>query len=100
MKSNLQVRHRYLVIALLITFSCSQSPVLEGFDIEKWQRDKYGCNKERLVLANEVMERKDELVELGQNEITAVLGKPNRHELYSRNKKAFVYFMIYWNNKV
>jgi hypothetical protein len=74
-------------------FSCSQKPILQGFDSQKWQEDANGCNSHRIALADEVLHRKAELVGLGQNEIVEIFGKPNRHELYSRNKKAFVYFV-------
>jgi hypothetical protein len=85
--------NRILPIALLFALACSQSPVLSGFNSDKWQADADGCNGQRTALVVEVINRKSELAGLGQNDIRAVLGKPNRHELYSRNKKAFVYFV-------
>ena len=85
--------NKLLALALILILSCSNEPVLQGFDSQKWQADKGGCDKQRIALADEVVNRKDELLALNQNEITAVFGKPDRHELYSRNKKAFVYFV-------
>lgn len=85
--------NKVLALALLIIISCNQDPILDGFDSQKWQADRDGCDKQRITLTDEVVSRKDELLGLNQNEIAAVFGKPNRHELYSRNKKAFVYFV-------
>ena len=85
--------HKILPLLLLVILSCTGEPILDGFDSQKWQEDINGCNKERIELADEALNRKAELVGLGQNEIIEVFGKPNRHELYSRNKKAFVYFV-------
>lgn len=77
----------------MVIFSCSQKPILQGFDSQKWQEDADGCNSQRKEQADEVLNRKAELVGLGQNAIVEIFGKPNRHELHSRNKKAFVYFV-------
>ena len=79
-----------IVIFLL---SCSAEPLLKGFNSEKWQGDELGCNNQRLELVDEIKNRKAELVGLSENEISSILGKPNRHELYSRNKKAYVYYI-------
>lgn len=85
--------NKILVLALLVLISCNQDPILAGFDSQRWQADRDGCDKQRISLTDEVINRKDELMGLNQNEITAVFGKPDRHELYSRNKKAFVYYV-------
>ena len=81
------------ILSLLFIFSCSQDPVLEGFDSQRWQADAEGCDGKRLAQVDEIDNRKAELVGLGQKELIEVFGKPDRHELYSRNKKAFIYFL-------
>ena len=85
--------NKLLGLVVLVIVSCNQEPILDGFDSQKWQTDKGGCDKQRIALADEVVNRKDELLGLNQNEIAVVFGKPDRHELYSRNKKAFVYYV-------
>ena len=85
--------HNILFFALLVFLSCGQEPILDGFDSRAWQADADGCNRQRIALADEIVNRKTELVGLSQNDLIEVFGKPNRHELYSRNKKAFVYFI-------
>lgn len=47
----------------------------------------------RASLVEDLVNRKEDLFGHGQKDIIGVLGKPNRHELYARNKKAFVYFI-------
>jgi hypothetical protein len=85
--------NKLLLLTLMVFFSCSKQPILPGFDSQKWQDDADGCDSQRIQLVDEVLNRKAELAGLGQNEIVEIFGKPNRHELYSRNKKAFVYFV-------
>lgn len=85
--------NKLLSLVLLLILSCISEPILQGFDNQRWQADEGGCDKQRIILADEIINRKAELEGLNQNEITAIFGKPNRHELYSRNKKAFVYFV-------
>jgi len=94
MKINLQVSNRYLfAFIFLFLLSCNPASILEGFDSQQWKADEDGCNNQRMELIDEIISRKAELQGLSQNEITGVLGKADRHELYSRNKKAFVYFV-------
>ncbi len=84
---------RFLLLALLLITSCTGKPLLPGFNSRQWQADTAGCQGYRAGLAKELINRKNELAGSSQNDITALLGKPDRHELYSRNKKAFVYFI-------
>lgn len=82
------------IIVLFITLSCSgNTELLSGFNKSDWQEDKMGCNGRRNQIIDELMARKVEITGLGQEDITAVLGKADMHELYSRNKKSFTYFL-------
>jgi len=85
------VRHRIVIFILFFIVGCIPKTALKGFDSSAWKNDANGCNGIRKVLVDEIINRKDELVGLGQEDIFNTLGKPNRHELYSRHKKAFVY---------
>ena len=85
--------NKLLALALILILSCSNEPILQGFDSQRWQDDADGCHRQRIELAEEVLSRKAELVGLNENEIAGIFGKPDRHELYSRNKKAYVYFI-------
>jgi len=89
----MQMYKNLLVISFLFMLSCNPGAELQGFDSQRWQEDENGCNGQRIELADEIINRKSEIMGLNENEISAVFGKPNRHELYSRNKKAYVYFI-------
>ncbi len=85
--------NKYLILIIFLLLGCGQGFKLDGFDQEKWQLDVDGCNLDRLTMTDSIMARKSALIGLSQNEIIDVFGKPSRLELYSRNKKAFVYFI-------
>ncbi|MEN8249654.1 MAG: hypothetical protein ABFS32_12035 [Bacteroidota bacterium] len=78
---------------LIVMGACSSTPEIEGFDNNHWQNDSHGCDGVRLKQAEILINHRDELIGENQREITNLLGKPNRHELYSRSKKAFIYFL-------
>lgn len=84
----------YLLFVAIASVSCSEKDLLPGFNSEAWKNDENGCLGERTSLVDDIINRKSELTSLGQEDIVSVLGKPDRHELYSRNKKAFVYFVL------
>lgn len=86
------MRHYSLVLIFLV-ISCSGGPGLIGFDAQRWKEDIMGCKEDRLVLIDQLMERKSELTGLGQEEVVELIGKPDMHELYSRNKKSFTYYL-------
>ena len=93
-KSNTQVSvSKFFSISAIVLFACTSKFSLDGFNSSEWVVDKDGCNNKRVGLVEDIMDNKDELLGHGQNDIVDILGKPNRHELYSRNKKAFVYFV-------
>lgn len=93
MQIKYQVLNKYLILIIFLSLGCGQGFKLEGFDQEKWQLDVDGCNLDRPSMADRLIERKSELIGRSQNEIIDLFGKPSRLELYSRNKKAFVYFI-------
>ena len=85
--------NRLVIVTIISLFSCNTELLFDGFDSAKWKEDALGCNMVRVNLTDEIISRKAELFGLSENEISSIFGKPNRHELYSRNKKAYVYFI-------
>lgn len=72
--------------------SCTSGSLdLNNFDEALWQADEFGCNGDRMEMVNNLESVKDELKGLNQNDIVALLGKPERHELYKRSQKFFYY---------
>ena len=86
------MRFSSLFVILLLT-SCSETSRLSDFDRQNWIMDAGGCNTIRVSLIDDLMSRKAEITGLGQEEVVELLGKPDMHELYSRNKKSFTYFI-------
>lgn len=81
------------LFGLLLLFNCSpqEKTELTDFDNEAWIADAEGCKNVRLGLIENLIGVKDELKGLNQNEIVALIGKPDRHELYKRSQKFFYY---------
>jgi len=85
--------HKLKLIIFYLSFliSCSSPVDIDNFDKDKWSGDEYGCRGVRKHMVDNLLEQKNELEGLTQTEILAVLGKPDRHELYKRNQKFFIY---------
>ena len=81
-----------LGVFCLLFVACSSDQLdLKNFDEAKWQADEFGCNHARLEMIDDLKSVKDKLKGLNQNEVTELLGKPERHELYKRSQKFFYY---------
>ena len=90
---------KYLILLSTITFlSCNRSPELNGFDQDKWQSDTEGCKGYRTTLIDTLLQQKDQLHGLSQNQIGQFLGKADKHELYERSQKFFIYNVEPGNN--
>lgn len=76
---------------IILSSSCSTTPVLEDFDVESWKTDKNGCNKKRIELADQLISQKDKLLSLDEMEMVTAIGKPDRHEIYKRSEKFYYY---------
>ena len=87
------VKSLIVLIMLAWSMSCGQTDRLIGFDTTTWEHDEYGCEHKRAALATELMTRKDELLGLNTKEVTSLLGKPDRIELYKRSQRFLVYFI-------
>jgi outer membrane protein assembly factor BamE (lipoprotein component of BamABCDE complex) len=83
----------FLLSALVLLLACSQSNELDQFNSDAWIADTNGCNNTRAALIQPLLDNKAALEGLGQEAIKDILGSPDRHELYSRNKKAFIYYV-------
>ncbi len=78
------------LFSLIFCFSCYKTPKIEGFDSNNWNIS-ISCDKDRLEEGNVLIKNEALLLTSNQNEIQALLGNPNEHELYSRNQKFFYY---------
>lgn len=87
------MRYSLIFSLVMISIACSSPQEIDGFASDQWINDPMGCKSERNNLIKNLMDHKAEISGLGQEEIIAVLGKPDKHELYSRNKKSFTYYL-------
>jgi len=83
---------RYLFIGLVLIFGCNSNVEdLKNFNEQTWMADSNGCEGQRLEMIDELVQVQEQLRGLSQTELTKLLGKPDRHELYKRSQKLFYY---------
>lgn len=91
------LNYRTLYFASLLFFilaSCGKPlPSIEKIDLEKWKNDKWGCLKDRSKALPELVNQKEKLKGLSQDDIVKLLGRPDTNELYKRNQKFFYYYL-------
>lgn len=84
----------FLVFGLLIILSgCNKKLDISNFDEEAWKADKMACQNTRHTLENNLLAAKSELIDLSQQDIVGVLGKPEMQELYTRGQKFYIYHL-------
>jgi hypothetical protein len=88
-------KFRLTIICFLIVLvnSCTKTPDLKGFDLEKWKSDKGGCNGIRISQLADLKALKQELKGVSSNDIMTLFGAPDIQRLSERNQEYFVYFM-------
>lgn len=80
-------------ILFLICFSCADIPEIENIDFNKWKDDKDACNQYRIKVVDNLISQKDKLKGLSQNEMIKLLGTADKHQLYERSQKFFIYYL-------
>jgi len=83
----------FIVLALTAGACGKPLPTLEGIDMKQWKDDKNGCHHFREKLIDTLTSQKDKLKGLSEDDIIALLGRPDQNELYKRNEKFFKYFL-------
>lgn len=73
--------------------SCSNLPELENIDLNKWKEDKDACNEYRIDVVENLLSQKEKLKGLSQNEMINILGTADKHQLYERSQKFFIYYL-------
>jgi hypothetical protein len=68
-------------------------PTLEGIKLTQWKDDKNGCNHYREKLIDTLISQKDKFKGLSEDDVIALLGRPDQNELYKRNEKFYKYFL-------
>ena len=74
--------------------SCRKEAVqIENFSAQAWANDAQGCQGQRLGQVPTLQSSFEQLKGLNQQAVVALLGQPDKHELYRRNQKFFFYFV-------
>lgn len=85
---------KLFLLSVLLAVSCDRPlPTLEGVDASRWKEDKNGCLAFRRNMSEAIEKEKEKLLALNELQITTLLGKPDQHELYTRNQKFYYYFI-------
>lgn len=85
---------RSLSAILLVLFGCGKStPALDNLDLEQWKKDKNACGTYRTHTLETLSGQKEKLLALKETQVVALLGRPDRNELYKRNQKFFYYYL-------
>ena len=85
---------KHSVIPLLFLFACGKDlPSFEGIDLQAWRDDKQACRGTRSSTMEVMENQAQKFLSLSEQEVIALLGKPDENELYKRNQKFFYYFI-------
>lgn len=82
-----------LLCAAMALSGCNKKLEISNFDAEAWKADKMACLNKRQSLGNNLLEAKSELLELTQQDIIDLLGRPEMQELYTRGQKFYIYHL-------
>ena len=89
----------FLKIFILLLFSivfatgCFYNSSITGIDLEEWKKDKMGCLGKREYFLDTLMAQKESLKRFYERDITYILGRPDKQELYNRGQKIFIYYV-------
>ncbi|MCS6821465.1 MAG: hypothetical protein NZ551_06310 [Microscillaceae bacterium] len=83
---------------VLAPFACTAEISIPEFDSKSWINDKNGCKGDRQKQIFILQRYKDKLLKASQNQILALLGKPDAVNLGDRTQKFYIYY--YANAKV
>ena len=83
-----------IILLLLFCASCGDPlPSLENIDLQTWKDDKLACGGQRAAMLASIEPQTEKLLSLSEQDIIAILGRPDENELYKRNQKFYYYFL-------
>ena len=85
---------KYLTFLLLLFLlaRCNDVPIIDGFQKDMWANDLKECrNYLESKGAKLLIDQKNNILGISQNELMQLLGKPDRQQLAKRNQKFFYY---------
>jgi hypothetical protein len=88
--------NRLIEIVLLVVLfsSCSKPLELVGFDIEKWETGRGGCNSSRIEQLDYLKKNNDLFIGVDESSIKKYLGRPDKRELVARMGRKYYYYIV------
>lgn len=88
------MKYALLLLVLLALFcSCNPRPDTGNFDAESWKKDRHGCSGIRKSLTTELLQLKETLMDVTENQLRAILGMPDAINLHERGQKFLIYYI-------
>ena len=82
------------VFIFLILISCGQPlPTLDGINLDRWKKDKDGCEALRAPDVETLREEMEKLKRLTEMQVVELLGRPDESILLTRNQKFYHYYL-------
>jgi len=81
------------IAAAFMILACTETPKLDKVDSQKWKDDKNACKEYRIKVIEDLLSQKNKLRGLSQNEMIQLLGAADKHQLYERSQKFFIYYL-------
>ncbi|MBF8962187.1 hypothetical protein I0P70_02920 [Pontibacter sp. FD36] len=82
----------FYTLLLMLLLGCADPTRIEGFDSDKWQQDKRGCQGQRSTMVKEFDGIRRELYGRPEEEVKDILGKPDAEQLMRRGQRVFIYY--------
>ena len=92
-KVHMKINRIIAFLIILFSTACGEVPNLENVDLEQWKEDKNACKEYRMEAIDNLLKQKGKLRGLSQNEIINLLGSADKHQLYERSQKFFIYYL-------
>lgn len=93
------MKTHYLKSSFLVYFTffilvaCSSAPDrIGGLDLIKWRSDRGGCKDSRKAQMGDFKKIEKEIIGKHIDEVGQILGRPDIHQLGTRDQKFYVYF--------
>ena len=80
----------YIIYIMLL--SCSAPDKIGALDLVRWRSDRGGCEGKRVMQEADFKTIEKEILAKHIDEVTHLLGRPDIHQLGSRDQKYYVYF--------
>ena len=90
-KKTIKIIFSCIVICLHV--NCSKVPKITDFDVEVWKNDQFGCEGNRLKLAEVLEQQRHELKMIEEPELKKILGTPNSIQIMQRQQRYYIYWI-------